>query len=266
MINVNPAPQRGVLSPFGMVPGPLEAITPPSPYADLSAVTPGLAGMNTAATGDVLGQLSGNLSPGTLSALRNAAATWGVNSGTGMGTFGIGPLAENRLFGNVAGFAENQVNKGLENYSRLIPTISSTQTLAPGLNLQGQEFNTQIAAQNALNAAAPNPAIAQSYAQQLFSNYLNSMRSPSGGTGRMAPAPADNSWMFGPAPGTWQGGTGPAGGVEFAGTYMAPEPTDLANAQQWAQRFATFGEDEDLDAIAAGSGSSIGYDTEYFGG
>jgi len=155
---------------------------------------PNLGGMNTALSGDILGQLSGNITPATLAALRNAAATWGVGSGTGMGVNGLGDLAQNSLFGNVAGFAENQVNKGVQNYNSTIPTISSTQTLSPALQLQAAlanmgaqnqagEFNTNVAATNATNAAAPNPAMAQSYAQQLFDKYMNSMRSPSGATG-----------------------------------------------------------------------------------
>jgi hypothetical protein len=243
-MNINPSPQTGVLSPYGMVPGALEAITPPNPYADLSGVVPNLGAMNTAASGDVLSQLSGDVSPGTLAALRNAAATWGVGSGTGMGINGLGGLATNKLFGNVAGFAENQANRGLENYGRIIPTISGTQTLSPALNLQTQQFNTEISAKNALNRAAPNPAMAQSYAQQLFSNYMNSMRSPSGGGGgaRMV----SNPEYVAPSS-SWEQATGPAGGVEYAGSYMAP---DYAQGSDYGQNW--------LDFTAANAGGDQG--------
>ena len=197
--NLNPNPQTGVMNPYGAVPGSISAVPTttisnlPNPGADLSGVVPNLGSMNTAATGDILGQLSGNLSPATLASLRNAAAQWGVGSGTGMGTMGLGDLANNNLFGNVAGYAENQVNKGIQNYNQTIPTISSTQTLSPGLQLQAatanmgamnqaDQFNAGVASHNALNAAAPNPATAQSYAQQLFQQYMDAMRSPAGGS------------------------------------------------------------------------------------
>lgn len=215
-MNINPTPQPG-MGAFGMVPGALSAITPPNPAQDLAGVVPQLGQMNTAATGDVLGELSGDISPGTLAALRNAAATWGVGSGTGMGVNGIGGLAQNKLFGNVAGFAEGQIGKGLQNYSSLIPTISSTQTLSPALNLQGQQFNTEIAAQNALNAAAPSPQAAQSYAQKLFQQYMNSMRGPAGGGGGASRSGDDwafnaNDW-YNPGVDVGVAGTGPERGV-----------------------------------------------------
>lgn len=217
-MNINPTPQAG-MGAFGMVPGALSAITPPNPAQDLAAVAPNLSSLTGTATNDVLGELSGNISPGTLAALRNAAATWGVGSGTGMGVGGIGGLAQNQLFGNVAGFAENQIAKGLQGYNQTIPTISSTQTLSPALNLQGQQFNTEIAASNALNAAAPSPQAAQSYAQKLFQQYLNSMRGPAGGAsagGRRGDDWSfnpDMSWATGPANPAGMVGSGLRGGV-----------------------------------------------------
>ena len=73
--NTTPNPQSGVMNPYGAVPGVLSPVTPstitslPNPSADLSGVVPGLNDMNNAASGDILGQLSGNLSPATLAAL-----------------------------------------------------------------------------------------------------------------------------------------------------------------------------------------------------
>ena len=197
--NTNPTPQSGVNSPYGLVPGALSPVTPstitalPDPNSDLSAVAPGLAGANADLMGDITGQLSGNLSPATLNALRTASAQWGVGSGAGMGTNGMGDLASNQMFGNIAGFAENQVNKGVANYNSTIPTISGTQTLSPTLQLQaaesnqnaqnqGNALNTQIAATNALNASAPNPQQAQTYAQQLYQQYLRAMGGGGGST------------------------------------------------------------------------------------
>ena len=241
--NTTPNPQSGVMNPYGAVPGVISPVTPstitslPNPSADLSGVVPGLNDMNSAASGDILGQLSGNLSPATLAALRNASATWGVGSGTGFGNFGLGGLAQNSLFGNVANFAENQVNKGLSNYNQTIPTISSTQTLSPGLQLQAglanqsaqnqaNQFNAGIASQNATNAAAPNPQMAQSYAQQLFQQYMDSMRSPAGGTGAAAGRPGTGTGSgagTGGAGGTGtQSGTGAPGSMSDIYSWMDP--------------------------------------------
>ena len=271
--NTTPNPQSGVMNPYGAVPGVLSPVTPstitslPNPSADLSGVVPGLNDMNNAASGDILGQLSGNLSPATLAALRNASATWGVGSGTGFGNFGLGGLAQNGLFGNVANFAENQVNKGLSNYNQTIPTISSTQTLSPGLQLQAglanqsaqnqaNQFNAGIASQNATNAAAPNPTMAQSYAQQLFQQYMDSMRSPAGGTGAAAGRPGT---------GTGSGaGTGGAGGTGTQSGTGDPGITPANDTFDWVDYFdRTYGDQLSYPSTAS-TGTTGASDPGYY--
>ena len=158
---LSPTPTSGTGA--GLVPGQLGL---PTPAADLATQIPGLAGINKTMSGDIMSQLQGELSPGTLNALKTNSAQWGVGSGMpGSG------LNFNNLMGNIAGFSEGQVAKGEAAYSPFVGAVSGTQTVSP-------ELQTTIAQQNALNAAAPSP----SYAEQLFQQYMQGVRGPGGGT------------------------------------------------------------------------------------
>ena len=154
--NVNPAPTSGS-GPFGLVPG---ATSLPNPSADLSGQIPGLSGLNSQAAQTIASKLGGSISPATMNALQNAAATFGVGSGMpGSG------LALNKLFGNIAGFTENQAQQGLQDYNSFVPTVSGTQTVSPALQTSVSQSNAQL-------GAAPSPGASQLYAQQLFNQYL----------------------------------------------------------------------------------------------
>lgn len=164
--NLNPQPTSGQ-GPHGAVPGQLGL---PNPAGDLGAQLPGLSGLNSQASANILSKLQGNLSKSTLDALKNTAAAYGVSSGMpGSG------LSDNAFLGNVAGARENLMNQGIQEYNATIPTVSGTQTVNPALQ-------NEIATQNSLNAAAPDPTQAASYAMQLFQMYLNQLgRGGSGG-------------------------------------------------------------------------------------
>lgn len=139
--NISPVGQQGS-GIFGTVPGDLGM---PNPQADLASVLPGLSGLTGTASADILSNLSGILSPGTNTSLQNAAANFGVTSGMpGSG------LDWNSLYGNIAGASTSQQALGEQQYNSLIPTVSGTQTVNP-------QLQTQIAEQNAVNNAAPNP-------------------------------------------------------------------------------------------------------------
>lgn len=127
---------------FGQVPGQL---TLPPVAADLSAELPGLSNLNSAASTDILSNLQGTLSPGTMQALQDANAS----SGVGMGMPGS-QLNWNSLYGNIANASEQQQQTGLQEYNSTVPTVSGTQTLDPSLM-------SQIQYQNAVDWAAPNP-------------------------------------------------------------------------------------------------------------
>jgi hypothetical protein len=212
--NINPTPQQGQ-GAFGSVPGVLGM---PNPAADLGSQLPGLTGLNTTASGDIMAQLQGQLSPGTLNALKSASAVYGQNWGMPGSGF-----ETNALMGNIAGFSEGQVNKGIANYNSLIPTVSSTQTVSPALQ-------TEISTQNALNAAAPNPGQAASYAQSLFDKYLKQLRGPGGGTVSYGGGGGGTTQTITSAPpnysnGPWLGTVPNMVGSEntFGGSWMAPE-------------------------------------------
>lgn len=165
--NLNPQPTTGN-GPFGAVPGQLGL---PDPAGDLAHQIPGLSNLNSAASSGILGKLNGQLSPGTLNALKNASAQFGVSSGMpGSG------LSSNSFLGNVAGASEAQQTAGVQQYNSFVPTVSGTQTVNPALQ-------NEIATQNSLNAAAPDPTQAASYAKQLFDQYLSSMRGGGGNRG-----------------------------------------------------------------------------------
>jgi hypothetical protein len=147
--SLNP-PSTSGSNPFGYIPG------------NVNSPLPNISDLDTQAGQDIAAQLSGSLSSGTLNALQDASATYGVNSGMpGSG------LSWNSLFGNIAGASEQQQQQGLSNLNSLF----------------GPNAQVGLAQQNAVNNAAPDPTQAANYAQQLFNEYLSSMRSPGGGTG-----------------------------------------------------------------------------------
>jgi hypothetical protein len=146
----------------------------------------------------------GIISPGTRNALQLAAAQRGVAGGMGPNS----GLSTNDLFGNIAGFSEGLQKQAVQDYSSLIPTISGTQTVNPALQ-------TEIANRNSINAAAPSPQAAASYAKQLFDEYAAKVRGPAGGIS-FGPQP------YTPAPlnfGSPAGGTAPdTRGINYGGT------------------------------------------------
>jgi hypothetical protein len=139
--SLNPNPQSGS-GVFGQVPGQLGV---PPVAAQLGQELPGLPNLNAAASQDIASNLSGTLSPGTQNALQNASATYGVTSGMpGSG------LTWDSLYGNIAGASTAEQQLGLQEYNQTVPTVSGTQTVSP-------QLQEQVAMQNAIDAAAPNP-------------------------------------------------------------------------------------------------------------
>lgn len=198
--------------PFGLVPDQVQL---PSPYGDLSAVYPNLSGTNASVSAAIASKLHGDLSPGTIAQLQDDAARYGVESG--MPGIAPGTLSGNRLLRSLLRSREDQVQQGIDAYGRIIPTVSSTQTVRP-------ETQINLAEQNALSAAAPNPAAAQTYAQGLFNQYLAMTRGGGGGARRVGTstgssgAPGGFDWSantpwFNQGPAVVAKGTGPEGGV-----------------------------------------------------
>lgn len=240
--DLNPSPQAGQ-GAFGAVPG---AIGLPDPFADLAKIYPALGTSVGTASTDVLSQLQGNVSPGTMNALKLASAQYGQGSGMGP----LAGLTQNQLFGNIAGFSEGQTQKGLANLASLVPTLKNSLTVSPDLQ-------TEVASRNATMRAAPDPGQAASYAQSLFNQYLSRLQGnvnrPSGGMalGPMAPSGGTaqrdprSVWPTAPNEGTVVGrSTAPA----------APAPVD-----DWYTR--TFGSQK-FGGGAPGSGETYMGDPE----
>ena len=139
----------------------------PKPAEDLAALYPNLSATNAKLSGNISSELSGNLPPDVLNHIKDQSAAWGVSSG--VPNSGI---EGNRSLRDLGLSSLDLMHQGVGDYSSILPTISQTQTVRP-------ELQAEIAATNAQNSAAPNPAAAASYAMGLFNKYLN----PSGGFG-----------------------------------------------------------------------------------
>lgn len=193
---------------FGGVPGVLGL---PDPLADLGRAGVDTLPLNRAATSAIKTGLEGELDPNDVMAIQDEMARFGVASGMpGSG------LAVNRYLGNILGAREQRRQQAFQNYGNFVPTVAGTQTVAPGLQ-------NEIALQNALNLAAPDPSQAASYAEGLFNNYLNMLgRSgggPAGGTSR-SPTPSSGG-----------------GGFQFTGAQPNAAPLGLPNiggVENWA--------------------------------
>jgi hypothetical protein len=142
----------------------------------LNSAYPNLSGTNSQLSSALSSELTGQLSPATLAAIQDAAASYGVSSGMpGSG------LAINRGPRDIGLATENLIHQGIGDYTSAIPAVSSTQTVNPG---QAAQLNTEINATNAVNRSAPDPSAAASYAMDLFNRYLQSQSGPAGGTGQ----------------------------------------------------------------------------------
>lgn len=248
---INPSATTGSGTIFGKVPGPISL---PQPASDLATAAPGIAGLGGTIAKTLSDRLGGQISPGTQAALQDAAARYGMN----IGQAGLSPLAYHNLFANLAGFAENQASQAIQEYGPFAGAVSGTQTVRP-------ELQAQIAEENALKAAAPDPTAAQSHAENLFASYLSAMRNPGGGTRAAMPSPAPRSITPGAvssgfgtpdqvyestAPGMWYGGgtlygtsaatATPATPVQPAGDGQAPDIMSMTD-DEFANYLASTG-------------------------
>lgn len=152
----NPTPTSGA-GAFGAVPGQLGL---PDPGADLKKQLPGLPSLNSGASADILAELKGELSPDTQAAIQDASARFGVTSGMpGSG------LVANRTARDFGLTSQQLQQQGLAHLNPFVANTAATQVLSP-------QLKTSIAETNALNAAAPDPTKAASYAKTLFDQYL----------------------------------------------------------------------------------------------
>jgi len=157
---------------FGTVPNPIGVA--PNIFTQAGGAIPNFGNL-TRGTSDLIGsELSGQVSPQTMNALKTASAQWGVNSGMpGSG------LQNNNLFGNISGYSEGRQRQGLQDYLSTLTGVGHTLT-DPGLA-------TEVAARNSNLAAAPDPRLAAERQLQEWLTKFNLTRNagggPAGGTG-----------------------------------------------------------------------------------
>lgn len=167
---------------FGSRIAPIPGVSGPT----LNQAYPNLSGTNAQLSSALSSELAGQLSPATIAAINDAAASYGISSGMpGSG------LATNRFPRDIGLATEGLIHQGIGDYSGAIPAVASTQTVNPNT---AASLNTEINATNATNASAPDPTAANTYAQQLFDKYLRSMSRPSGGTGGTGGGAAGQPW------------------------------------------------------------------------
>ena len=170
--NTSPTPTQGN-GAFGLVPGQISA--PPSIWEQLNQNVPNYGALTSSATGDIQSQLNGQINPATQSNIWDSAASRGVSLGQPNS-----PLS-NMIGLNLTGqTSEGLINTGIGNYNSLTGTLGQTQ--------QNPALLANIAETNSINAAAPNPQAAASYAQQLFNEYMQKMNPPQSGFYNATPA------------------------------------------------------------------------------
>jgi hypothetical protein len=183
--------------------GRIGQIPMPNPSRDLSSVYPNLSGVNAASSAALSSKLNGQLSPETANLIQQHAAEFGAANG--MPGFQPGSLFWNKSLRDIGSTSEQQQQQGLQDYAPLISAVSQTQTVNPSLQ-------AEVNATNATNAAAPDPAAAGTYAQQMFDKYLAQLKGPAGGSGSSSGG-GSQPWWWKPGgtfvvPGAAGGGRG----------------------------------------------------------
>ncbi len=170
--NYNPSPQSGS-GVFGSVPGVIEL---PNPSADLTRQIPNLGSINSSIFGNLYDESRGVIPQADQNFMQDQAAARAAGAGMPGTNIMPGTLEGNSAARNLGLLSYQLQQQAAQSYPGLVGAVSSTQTVSPALQ-------TSIAEQNAANAAAPNPTAANSYAQQLYDQYLKAARGPGGGTG-----------------------------------------------------------------------------------
>jgi hypothetical protein len=165
--NYNPSPQGGS-GAYGSVPGPIQI--PDNIYSQVNQAIPGLKPAGAASAGVINSELVGQVNPEVQNLLQNKSAAMGVAGGVPGSQF-----SGNNFTQSLGLNADQMQQQGVGDYLKFLTGVGSTQT-DPNLAVG-------VATQNALDAAAPNPAAAAGQNLSLFDKYLNAMKGPSGGTG-----------------------------------------------------------------------------------
>lgn len=185
--NPNPTPQGGS-GAYGAVPGVLNL--PNNIYSEVNTAIPGLAGAAPNAAGAITAQTAGLVAPDVQNQIQQKAAAMGLGGGGGVGV--PGSFTSNNFLASLGQNSEQQQQSGIDNYIKFLGGVGQTQT-DPNLAFQ-------VSQQNAIDAAAPNPAAAAGQQQTDFDNYMKMVR----GVNNSGFQPAGESdKMFATDPGEW---------------------------------------------------------------
>lgn len=165
--NVNPTTSDW-FPVWGGTPGQLT--TPPSVYDQLNQNVPYYGTATGTAMGDIDSMLSGQLSPSTTSNIWNAAASRGVALGDPNS-----PLSNEIGLGITGNTTEQLQQQGLGDYGSITSLLGSQQN--------NPQMLADIAEQNAVTAAAPDPKASGGYATWLEQQQLNAGADNFGGIG-----------------------------------------------------------------------------------
>jgi hypothetical protein len=161
------------MNPYGSVPG---AIQDPNPYGDLNTAMGGsLGAINSSIFSNLLSESQGQIPQADQNFMQDQAAAKAAASGMPGTNIMPGTLEGNSAARNLGLLQYQLQQSAAQQYPSLTGAVSQTQTVSPALQ-------TQIAGTNAVNASAPNPQMAQSYAQQLYDKYAKEARGPGGST------------------------------------------------------------------------------------
>lgn len=144
--------------------------TPPSTYDQLNANVPYYGTATNQAMGDINSMLSGQLSPETTGNIWNAAASRGVALGQPNS-----PISNEIGLGLTGNSSEQLQQQGLGDYGSITSLLGSQQN--------NPQMLADIAEQNAVTAAAPDPKAAGGYATWLMQQQLDAGNNNYGGIG-----------------------------------------------------------------------------------
>jgi len=164
--NLHPAPSSAWYPVAGAKPGQINA--PPSIFEQLNANVPYYGAATSGAMGDINSMLSGNLSPGTTRNIWNSAASRGVDLG-----MPNSPISNEIGLGLTGQTTEGLQQQGLQDYGSITGLLGSEQN--------NPQMLADIAEQNAVTAAAPDPKAALGNANWLMQQQLNAGQENYGG-------------------------------------------------------------------------------------
>lgn len=157
--NPNPAPQGGS-GAYGGVPGVLNL--PNNIYSEVNSAIPGITPAGGNAASAITSQTAGVVNPDVTNQLQAHAAAMGLSGGGGVGV--PGSFTSNNFLASLGENSQDQQNTGIANYLKFLGGVGQTQT-DPNLAFQ-------VSQQNAIDAAAPNPAAAAMQQQSDFDKYM----------------------------------------------------------------------------------------------